>query len=420
MGPVRLLTALRRRFGGMPADFLRLWTGNAISSLGDGATAAAAPLLTASITSDPRLIAGAAAMGQVPYLVLSLPAGVLVDRFDKRRICMAADAVRVISTGILAILVATGHIAIPLLYLLLVVEGIASIADRNAGQSLIPALVSPELLPRANARLQGSATLFVFLVGPPLGAALFLASHWTPFAVDAASFLLSLTAYSRVRWREPARERSRARVWTDAREGLGWLWRHTALRTLAVCICVMNLTFGGVIAVLVVYAHRQLHTGAGGYGALLTATAIGGLIGSAGAARLEARFGMTPLLRVGLTIEALTHVGLALSHSLVPAYFVLVAFGVHAVLWNVVTSSLQQRVTPAALRGRTNGAYTLFSVGGHAVGALLGGVFVHEWGITAPFWISAAVVGLLVLLAWRPFALTDVGRAPARAAAQPE
>lgn len=398
------------RFGGLPTDFSRLWSANAVSNLGDGATLAAAPLLLTVLTHDPRLIAGVAGVSQVPALLLSLPAGVLVDRFDKRRVCMAADAVRVLSTTTLALLVGLGHASIAVVYLLVFLDGIASIADRTAAQSLLPAVVPSAALPRANARLQGSSTLLLFLIGPPLGAALFLAGHWVPFAVDAASFLLSFVVLARMRWREPRHQLSTDRVWAGAREGLRFLWGHRALRTLAICIGVMNLTFGGVFAVLVVYAERQLHTGAGGYGALLTATAIGGLVGSAVAGRLERRFGMSPLLRVGLTIEALTHVGLALSHALVPAYLVLLAFGVHAVLWNVVTASLQQRVTPAGLRGRTNGAYALFSLGGHAVGSFLGGVFVHLWGVASPMWISAVVVGSLVVLAWRPFALTDADR----------
>lgn len=392
-----------RRIPSLGSDFTRLWLAGGVSSLGDGVSLAAGPLLLVSVTSDPRLIAGAMAVQWLPAMLLSLPAGALVDRLDRRRVCLASDALRLASFAVLALCVATGVASVAVIYLLLLIEGVGSIADRTSANALLPDLVSRADLPSANARLQGTSTVGAMLAGPPIGAALFLVSPWTPFAVDAVSFLGSFLVLTRLAWREHPRETADSTILRDVREGVVWLWHHTPLRTLAICIGLMNLTFGAVMSVLVIYTRERLGTGAAGYGALLTAAAVGGLAGSVLTSRLVARFGISWLLRVGLTIEALTHVGLVLSRNLAVAYVVMLAFGVHATVWNVVTTSLRQRAAPSGMQGRITGAYGLFSVGGNVLGAVFGGVLVEQAGITAPFWTSAVIVALLVVLAWRPF-----------------
>jgi predicted MFS family arabinose efflux permease len=166
----------------------------------------------------------------------------------------------------------------------------------------------------------------------------------------------------------------------------------------------MNITFSGAMAVYVVYAKERLGLGPIGYGALLTVSAVGGVLGTGFVARLESRFGASLLLRVGLLLEAATHVGLALTRNPWVAGGIMAVFGVHALVWSVVTLSLRQRAVPSEMLGRVNGVYYLFSVGGSAVGALVGGVVAHVFGITAPFWIGAALVALLAVVTWRRFA----------------
>jgi predicted MFS family arabinose efflux permease len=183
-----------------------------------------------------------------------------------------------------------------------------------------------------------------------------------------------------------------------------WLWEHRVLRLLALCICAMNITFSGAMAVYVLYAKERLGLGPVGYGALLTASAIGGVLGTGFVARLESRFGASLLLRVGLLLEGATHIGLALTRTPWVAGAIMTVFGVHALVWSVVTLSLRQRAVPAELLGRVTGVYYLFSVGGSAVGALLGGVVAHVFGITAPFWIGGTLVAVLAIVTWRRFA----------------
>jgi MFS family permease len=389
----------------MGRDFRRLWTASAISSLGDGAMLAAGPLFVASQTSDPLLVAAAMFAQQLPWLLFSLIAGAYVDRLERRRLIVVVNVVRAAAVGGLALGAALDAAGLPVVYAALFLLGTGDTVARNAETALLPSLVGEERLAAANARIFGATTMGAQLAGPPLGAYLFAIAAALPFGIDAASFVAAAVLVAGIHGARPApNDREAKSLRHEVAVGLRWLWEHRALRLLAFCICAMNITFSGAMAVYVVYAKERLGLGAIGYGALLTVSAVGGLLGTGFVARLESRFGASLLLRVGLLLEAATHVGLALTRNPWVAGGIMAVFGVHALVWSVVTLSLRQRVVPSDMLGRVNGVYYLFSVGGSAVGALLGGVVAHVFGITAPFWIGAALVALLGVVTWRRFA----------------
>jgi predicted MFS family arabinose efflux permease len=389
----------------MGGDFRRLWTASAISSLGDGAMLAAGPLFVASQTSDPLLVAAAMFAQQLPWLLFSLIAGAYVDRLERRRLIVVVNLLRAFAVGGLALGVALDAAGLPVIYAALFLLGTGDSVARNAETALLPSLVDEDHLAAANARLFGATTLGAQLAGPPLGAYLFAVAAALPFGIDAASFVAAAALVTGISGAQSAPTDREARsLRHEVAEGLLWLWEHRALRLLALCICAMNITFSGAMAVYVVYAKERLGLGPIGYGALLTVSAMGGVLGTGFVARLESRFGASLLLRVGLLLEAATHVGLALTRNPWVAGAIMAVFGVHALVWSVVTLSLRQRAVPSEMLGRVNGVYYLFSVGGSAVGALLGGVVAHVFGITAPFWIGAALVALLAAVTWRRFA----------------
>jgi predicted MFS family arabinose efflux permease len=389
----------------MGGDFRRLWTASAISSLGDGAMLAAGPLFVASKTTDPLLVAAAMFAQQLPWLLFSLIAGAYVDRLERRRLIVVVNVLRAVAVGGLALGAALDAAGLPMLYAALFLLGTGDSVARNAETALLPSLVGEDDLAAANARIFGATTLGAQLAGPPLGAYLFAVAAALPFGVDAASFVAAAALVAGIRGARTAPTDREARsLRHEVAEGLRWLWEHRALRLLALCICAMNITFSGAMAVYVVYAKERLGLGPLGYGALLTVSAVGGVLGTGFVARLESRFGASLLLRVGLLLEAATHVGLALTRDPWVAGGIMAVFGVHALVWSVVTLSLRQRAVPSEMLGRVNGVYYLFSVGGSAVGALLGGIVAHVFGITAPFWIGAALVALLAVVTWRRFA----------------
>ncbi|MCE7001112.1 MFS transporter [Saccharothrix sp. S26] len=404
---------MARRLG---PDFARLWSASAVSNIGDGMTMAAGPLLVASLTSDPALVAGAVFAQQLPWLLFSLLSGVVVDRFDRRRLAVVANLARGAVVAGLAVAIWTGHASVPVVYACLFLLGVGETVADNATSALLPAVVAAEHLPRANSRLMATHILGNQLLAPPVGAALFVVAAAVPFGVDAASFVVAALLIAAVRGVPSQAPVRRGTVRAEIGEGLRWLWRHEVLRTLALCLCLMNLTLTGAMSILVLYSGERLGLDPRWFGLLLSSIAVGGVLGTAVASRLVDRFGPTALLRVGLVVEAGTHLGFALARDVWVAGAVLAVFGVHAVVWNVITQSIRQREVPDALRGRVGSAFFLLSVGGSALGALVGGVVARQFGITAPFWFAVVVVAGVAVVAWRPFAAAADLHRPAAAA----
>jgi predicted MFS family arabinose efflux permease len=375
----------------LPGPFLRMWTADALSSAGDGFTLIAAPLLLVTLTSSPILIAGGVFASQIPWLLFGLHAGAIVDKTDQRKLIMAVDLVRALLMAGLAVAVFTDAASVALVYLLLFASGIGDTMVMTAGIALVPALVPRSLMTRAYSRLVATRLIGASLIARPLGAWLFTRDASIPFAVDALSFLGGVLLLARVP--SPARPTvdNAGEPKPDdggVRGGLRLLWRDRVLRVLALCIFVMNVTLSATLAVLVLYAGERLGLGPTGYGLLGAATAVGGLAGSVVVDRL-----------VGLAIECGTQLILAITTSPWVAAFVLAVFGVHSSVWTVLTVSLRQHRTADEVRGRVSSAYTVLSVSGSAIGALLGGTLVELGGITTPMWVGAACVAGVFALA---------------------
>lgn len=379
------------------ADFHKLWTASAISNLGDGVTLVAGPLLVASRTDDPALVAGAVFAQQLPWLLFSLISGVYVDRLDRQRLIVIVNLLRGLALAVLT--VATG--SIPVIYAVLFVLGTGETVADTASAARLPSIVPAEKLAAANTRLMATFTIGNQFVAKPLGAYLFVTAAALPFGFDAFTFIAAAALVAAMR-PVPSPAPSPARLRVEVAEGLRWLWRHRLLRTLAISMGVGNVVLCGAFAILVLYARRRLGLSEVGYGYLLITFAVGGLLGTAMAGRLQARFGATALLRAGLIVETATHVALAVVTDPWPAAAVLVVFGAHTMVWGVIVTTLIQRSVPDRLRGRINSVYALIQTGGAAVGSLLGGAFARGLGITAPFWIAAAVMLLTSTTAWRP------------------
>lgn len=415
-------------------DFRILWTANSVSTLGDGVVQAAAPLLVASITRDPVLVGLAAFVQQLPWLLFSLVSGVVVDRLDKRRLIVAVDVLRGALTALLALAIWSGHASIPVIYGLAFLLGTGETLAENAAAGLVPATVPSALLPAANARLHGSYFVLNKFAGRPVGAVLFVVAAALPFGLDAASFLVSAALVATLRTvgaaRPTARPTARAHpaadvtpaaappptrsVRADIRAGLRWVWHEPVIRMMSVALCLMNVALTAGFSVLVLYARDRLGLGAVGFGFLTAASAVGGVLGALAAPRLQSRFSASLLLRAGLVVETLTHVGLALATGPWVAGSVLAAFGLHSSVLGGVETTFRQRRVPEELRGRVQSVFMMFAVGGNVLGALIGGPLVRWHGTTAPFWCAAAAMTVLTAVAWRPFGRNLDASAPSR------
>ena len=306
---------------------------------------------------------------------------------------------------VLAVLVATivsGTVNIAVVLVALFVLGTAETFADSASSTLLPGLVSREDLGIANARMQGAFLLTNQLLTPPIGAFLFAAGMALPFATNAACFALGALLVSRVvTTRNELRER--AGLGADMVEGVRWLVAHPPMRTLALTIFTFNVTYGAAWSVLVLYAGERLGMDEVGFGLLTTAVAIGGVIGRVSYGRLERRFSLADIMRVGLLIETGTHLSLALTTSPAVALATLVVFGAHAFVWGTTSTVVRQRAVPDELLGRVGGVYRVAIVGGLVIGTPLGGLLARTFGITAPFWFGFVGSALLVAVLWRQF-----------------
>ncbi|GAA1809364.1 MFS transporter [Planosporangium flavigriseum] len=402
--------------------FTLLWTASAISGLGDGVTMVAAPLLIASMTSSPLVVSGATFAATLPWLLFSLLSGGLVDRLDRRRVMVVVDWIRAVTIGVLGVAVALHRESVVLLYAVLFLLGTGETLFRAASMSMLPAVVQPDLLERANGRLSAARTVVHDMIAGPLGGLLFAAAAAAPFLLDAGSFVVGALLLSLLpgTYREgqapgaPAAER--ASLWSEIATGVRWLLAHRLLRTLAVLIGLLNVTLTAAMSILVLLATERLGLGSVGYGALFTALAAGGLLGALVGERLVRRFTASVTLRVGLVVETLFHLTMALSTSPIAVGAILALFGVHGSLWMIVTMSLLQRLTPAAMLGRVNSAYLFLAAGGTAFGAVLGGVVATHFGLTAPYWIGFVVAAAVTAATWRVFDRRSMAAATSTAA----
>lgn len=383
--------------------FRWLFAASTLTNLGDGVMLAAGPLLLASETRDPLLVAGGLFAQQLPWLLFGAFAGVLADRVDRRRLVVVADALRGLVVLSLAVTVGTGVVDVRLVLVTLFVLGTAETLSDVGGQTLLVGTVDRADLGVANARLMGAYIVSNELLGPPLGAFLFAVGRVVPFGATAACFALGAVLMSRMRRRPAPTREAGGSVRAEIAEGVRWLWRHPPVRTLFVTIVLFNVTFGAAWGVLVLWAQERLGVAEAGYGWLLTASALGGLAATAAYGRLERWAGLAGLMRIGLVIETLTHLALALTTSVPVALAVMAVFGAHAFVWGTTSTAVRQRAVPHALQGRVGSVYLMGVVGGMVVGTPLGGLLARTWGITAPFWFGFAGSALLVLALWREF-----------------
>ncbi|RSN05456.1 MFS transporter [Streptomyces sp. WAC 05977] len=386
--------------------YAKLWAASATSALGSGLATVAAPLLIASRTDEPLVVSGGFAVAWLPWLLFSLPGGVLADRVDRRKLMITLDWIRVPAVALLAVAISVGDVSIALLYAVLFVINACEVVFRTASGAMLPAIVPKALLERANGRLYAGTTLAHGMLSGPLSGFLFGVAASIPFYVNAGTYavsalLLGLIAGAyRSRPVEPVERRS---MRSEVAEGFRWLAGQRLLRTMIGLIGMLNLTLVAATSVLVLLAKERLQLGSVGYGLLFTCMAVGGLLGSVMGARLIAWCTPTWTLRIGLLIEAGTHLVLATSTSAPVVGVTLFLFGVHGALWGIVGSSLRQRLTPPGMLGRVGSTSLFVIAGGNCVGALLGGAVASKFGLTTPYWAGFVVAVIVSALTWRVF-----------------
>jgi predicted MFS family arabinose efflux permease len=373
-----------------------------IGSIGDGIALSAGPLLVASETHSAFLVAAAALLQRLPWLVFGLHAGVIADRVDRRVLLLTSETLRAIVIGVLCLCIFIGTVDIAIVLIAMFLMGTAEVFSNTTSTTLLPMLVAKDDLGLANSRIFGSYVVGEQLLGPPLGAFLFAAGREFPFLVQTLVVTLAMLLVARIGTaRGGVGEPKQGGVTAEIKEGVRWLTGHPPIRTLALTILSFNITWGAAWAVLVLYALHRLHIGEVGYGLLTTASGIGGGLAIVGYGWLERRWSLSAIMRVCLTLEVLMHLTLAINKTGWIAMLVMFIFGAYSFVWGTVSQTVRQRAVPQELQGRVGSVYLMCMFGGIVIGQLLGGVIAEQWGIDAPFWFAFAGSGLTLLLVWR-------------------
>jgi MFS family permease len=403
--------------------YWKLWTSSGLANLGDGIFQVAVALLAVRLTRSPLLISGVALAARLPWLVLALPAGAWADRWDRRRTMIRMNVARVVLLGLLAAATAADVATIALVYAVALGLGGAEVLFDTSSQTIMPAVVeAKDQLSRANGRLYAVETVTNQFVGPPLGGALVAMSAALALGLGAGLYAAAVVALALLPGTyRTAREGPARSLRAEIAEGVRYLLGHRLLRTLSLLLGVQNLLFSAEFSIFVLFAVSKKGLGLSdvGVGVLLTFGAVGGVLGSLVAARVEQALGRTRLLAVSVLVSGVSLALPGLVPHVVVAAVTGALTGVASVMWNVVTVSLRQRIIPDHLLGRVNSGYRLLGWGTMPIGAALGGLLGEALGLRAVFVVAGAgVLALLVpLLAVIDDRAIDAAEAEAEGAA---
>jgi MFS family permease len=381
------------------ANYHKLLSASTVSNLGDGLAVIAYPWLASAITRNPMLIALVAVVQRLPWLLFSLPVGVVTDRYDRRLLMVGANAVRAVLTLAVAAVVLARQGSLPApdavadavvaastdtaLYLVILLAtlllGIGEVLYDNSAQTFMPSIVHPDNLEKANGRLWSVEQVANTFAGPPLAAFLIAVAFSLPFFVNAATFAVSAILIASIRAQRPPSDtppRERTGWRQELRDGVRWLWRHELLRTLAIVLGLLNLLGTTATATFVLFGQEVLGTSPTQFAILGTSGAVGGIVGGWTASAVARRIGAGPALATTLLGGGALMVAIGLMNWWPAVWLLLALYMYTAVLWNVITVSFRQSVIPDELLGRVNSVYRFFAWGMMPIGAALGGLLV--------------------------------------------
>jgi MFS family permease len=383
------------------ADFLRLWTAESVSQLGSQVSLLALPLLAIKTLDASTFAVGAlSAVEFAPFLIVGLPAGVIVDRRPRRPVLMIGDIGRAVALFSIPVAWWLDLLTLAQLFVVVFVTGVLTVFFDVAYQSYLPAIVDRDQLGDGNAKLEmsrGGAQI----AGPGLAGALVqIVGAPAAVVVDAVSFVLSATSVLFIRRAEPpveASEGARSAMRADIGEGLRFVLGHPALRAIAGCTATSNYFSSMLTAVLLVYLVRVLHYSAGLIGLIFVFANVGFLVAAATARRVERRLRLGRTIWLAILVAQIGGLGVAFSprqHAFpwIVAGMLLLSAG--GTIYNISQVSYRQAITPNHMLGRMNATMRFMVWGTMPLGSLTGGLLGTVFGLR-PTLMIAALGGLL-------------------------
>jgi len=416
-------------------DFGKLWTAAAFSNLADGLGRVAVPLIATTLTRDPLAISAIGALAFLPWLVFGLPAGMIVDRFDRRWIMAIANGIRGLAAVGLAVLTVTGALDIWWLFAGVLVFGLGETLFDNATNAIVPNVVERPALDRANGWLQAAQITIDSFISSPIGGVLFAISLALPLWVGAAGYLVPIVlavmlplsaarplhdtpvtsprAEAAVAAGDPLAAAEEvlehttqtdaapaARADVTARDAFAYLWNHRFLRSMVIFTSIVGCAFAFAQAPVYLYFLDVQHVPAAAIGVVTAGIGLGGLAGSLVASSLVAKFGRGAVMLGANLVAAFS---LAAVWAAPEAITGTIAYGLMAAavsVWNVPWGALRQTIVPGHMFGRVLGISRTFTWGVFPFATLLGG-WVARLDLRLPFLIAAGVTLVATLVAVR-------------------
>lgn len=396
-----------RQTSGQPSlwrnrDFLLLWSGQIVSSMGSQVSMLAFPLLVLSVTRSPAETGLLGSLRSLPFIVLTLPVGALVDRWNRRQLMIVADTGRALALGSIPLALALGHLTLGQLAAVSLIEGTLFTLFNVAETAAFPQVVPKVQLPQAVGLNQTTESLCV-LVGPGLSGVLYSCSRALPSLGDALSYAASVMSLLFVKTElQQERATDPGSMWIEIREGLTWLWNHSLVRFLALLVGGLNLFSFGYPLLLIVRA-QSMHADSFTVGLLFASGGIGAMLGALLAAPLQKRFTFGQVMIGATWVWVLTWPPFAWAPN-IPLLGVANALG-----WSVVPIfmagqfSFRLTLIPDALQGRVNSVFKLIAFGVEPIALALAGVLLQLFGgVTAVLLIFAPQLILAVIATLNP------------------
>jgi MFS family permease len=372
----------------------------AVTNLADGVTKVALPLMATALTTSPAQVSGVSLMLTLPWLLVALPVGVLVDRADRRKLLWLANTMRVVVVlGLLAV-AGSDRTSLVVLYTGGLALGVAEVIALTAAAALIPDAIAPAGRGRANAWIAGAETVCNEFCGPFVGGLLVAASASVALGATTAGYVVGLAALLFLvgKFRvQRTTDAPRESVHVQIGEGLKFLWNERLLRLMALVLTVLCACWGAWLALMPLVATSVMGLDAKGYGIMLSALGVGGLVGALAVSPLNHAFGRRTVMFADLVgTFAMVAAPVVTTNLWVVAAAAFLG-GMGGTLWTVNSRTISQHLVAAEMMGRYSAASRLFSWGAMPVGAGLIGVLAEFFGIRFAFGVFAVATALLVV-----------------------
>jgi MFS family permease len=410
-------------------NFNLLLTASTFSNLADGIAGFSYPWLFSLLTRDPLLISIVSVLVNLPRLIFVLYAGVIADKFNRQKILIYTRLGQVFLTSMFILLIFINLDSIPkavqfnepqfeskfliisTAYLLAFMFGLLEVTRDNAAQAFLPQIVSKDNLPKANGRLFGIEIVTNNFLGTPVGGFLIGLSLITPFIFDTLLMLASVFFIIGIKgkFERPEKNSKEQNTSEMIKEGVNWLKNNTLLKRLAIYTGIANFFGSMQFPIMILFAQELIGLNAIQYSFLAYGAAIGGLVGSQLANKVNARFEESKTLLISV---ALFGIGMFAPYVTSNPFVIAGSFGLSSfgsVLWNVQAVSIRQSLIPDNLLGRVNSVYRLLALGLNPIGALFGGALVkilnnsfsREFALKFPFLLGGIFMLILFLSAPR-------------------